>query len=345
MKPLVSILIPAYNAHEWIAATIMSALRQTWPRKEILVVDDGSTDDTLLIAERFASAQLIVLKQANQGAAAARNKALDYCQGDYIQWLDADDVLAPTKIAKQLQVLENCRSRRTLSASAWGEFICCLDRANFVPTPLWCDLSPAEWILRKMEHGVYMQTASWLVSRELTEAAGPWDTRLLGDDDGEYFCRVVLASDGVRFVKDARAFYRNSGFSRLSYVGRSDKKVAAHFLSIQLCISHLLSLEDSERSRSASLKFLQRYMTYFYPERRDIVIQAEKLAMTLGGQLQVPRLSWKYALIQRLFGWGLAKRVQLLLAKVRWSLIRFWDNALFEWKRRNPLCNIQSRAQ
>jgi glycosyltransferase involved in cell wall biosynthesis len=334
MKPLVSILIPAFNAHEWIAATIMSALGQTWPRKEIVVVDDGSTDDTVLIAQRFASSQLVVLKQANLGAAAARNKAFDYCQGDYIQWLDADDILAPNKIAKQLQVLDNCLSKRTLSASAWGEFIYCLDRASFVPTPLWCDLSPAEWILRKMEHGVYMQTASWLVSRELTEAAGPWDTRLLVDDDGEYFCRVVLASDGVRFVKDARTFYRDSGFSRLSYVGRSDKKVAAHFLSIQLCISHLLSLEDSERSRSASLKFLQRYMTYFYPDRGDIVIEAQKLAMTLGGQLQVPRLTWKYALIQRLFGWGPAKSAKLMLSQLKNSMIRSWDKAMYHLERR-----------
>jgi len=54
----------------------------------------------------------------------------------------------------------------------------------------------------------WMQTATWLVSRELTEAAGPWDTRLLSDDDGEYFCRVILASDGIRFVPGARVFQR-----------------------------------------------------------------------------------------------------------------------------------------
>ena len=63
---------------------------------------------------------------------------------------------------------------------------------EFVPTSLWSDLSPCEWLVRQMEENIYMQTATWLVSREVTEAAGPWDTRLLGDDDGEYFSRVLL---------------------------------------------------------------------------------------------------------------------------------------------------------
>ena len=75
-----------------------------------------------------------------------------------------------------------------------------------------------------MANNVYMQTATWLVSREIAEAAGSWDTRLLGDDDGEYFCRVLMASDGVRFVPEAKVFYRMAGSSSLSYIGRSDRK-------------------------------------------------------------------------------------------------------------------------
>src|SRR5438093_3355190 len=106
MKPLVSILIPAYNAERWIAETMRSALRQTWPNKEILVVDDGSTDQTLRIARQFPSKAISVVSQKNQGAAAARNKAFDLCQGDYVQWLDADDLLSPDKIAKQMEAAE-----------------------------------------------------------------------------------------------------------------------------------------------------------------------------------------------------------------------------------------------
>src|SRR5436309_10735842 len=90
--PLVSILIPAYNAERWIADTVRSALAQTWPRREIIIVDDGSRDQTLQVAQQFASKNVSVVAQENQGASAARNKAFELCQGDYIQWLDADDL-------------------------------------------------------------------------------------------------------------------------------------------------------------------------------------------------------------------------------------------------------------
>lgn len=86
----------------------------------------------------------------------------------------------------------------------------CIDRAEFKPTSLWQDLSPAEWLHRKMADNLYMQTATWLTSKEQTEAAGPWDTHLLSDDDVEYSCRVLLASEGTRFVPEARVFCRNT---------------------------------------------------------------------------------------------------------------------------------------
>ena len=335
MKPLVSILIPAFNAEEWIADTLKSAIGQTWERKEVIVVDDGSTDQTLAIARQFASERVFIVTQNNQGAAAARNRAFSVSQGDYIQWLDADDLLAPDKVARQMEAVDQCRSKRTLLSSAWGRFMYRPHKANFVPTALWCDLSPLEWLLGKMGQGVFMQTATWLVSRELTEAAGPWNTQLLGDDDGEYFCRVLLESDGTRFIPEARVFYRMSGTNSLSYIGRSDRKMEALFLSMQLHIGYLRSLEDSERVRAVCVKFLQDSLPWFYPDRLDIVKQAEQLAGTLGGRLEVPRLSWKYAWIQKGFGWPLAKRAQILMPRCRWSMIQSWDKALSRFDSRN----------
>ena len=139
-----SILIPAYNAEPWIADAIRSALEQTWQKTEIIVVDDGSTDQTLSVARQFASNRVSVVAQANQGAAAARNKAFSLSQGDYIQWLDADDLLAPDKIANQLK---STSGKRTLLSSAWGHFFYRHSKAQFKPTPLWCDLSPVEWLI------------------------------------------------------------------------------------------------------------------------------------------------------------------------------------------------------
>ncbi len=337
MQPLVSILIPAYNAEKWVGAAIASALGQTWRQKEIIVVDDGSIDGTLAVARQFESNEVRVVTQPNQGAAAARNKAFSLSRGDYIQWLDADDLLSPEKIARQMEVAEQSQSKRTLFSCGWGYFTYRPARARFVSTPLWCDLSPLEWLLRKWEQNLHMQTATWLVSRELTEAAGSWDGRLFNSDDGEYFCRVLTVSSGVRFVADAKVFYRLTDSSRLSYVGRSNRKIEAHFLGMQLQMGRLRSLEDSERVRAACLRHLQTCFIYFYPNRPDLVQKAEQLAASLGGRLSLPKASWKYAWIEKLFGFAAAKHAQLYYNQAKSSVLRAWDKMMYSFERHSRL--------
>ncbi|HUN60354.1 MAG TPA: glycosyltransferase family 2 protein [Candidatus Sulfotelmatobacter sp.] len=330
MKPLVSILIPAYNAESWIADCLRCATDQTWPNKEIIVVDDGSKDRTLAIARQFESETVKVFTQKNQGASATRNNAFALCHGDYVQWLDADDLMAPDKTSKQMEAVEQGCGKRILISGAWGHFMHRPDRALFRPSALWQDLSRAEWLMRKMEHNTYMQTATWLVSRELAEQAGPWDTRLLGDDDGEFFCRVLLASEGTRFVPDAKVYYREAGTGSLSYIGFSNRKLEAQWVSMKLHIKYLLSLQDDERARKACITYIQNWMTFFYPERMDIFQEAREVAESLGGELAPPPLSWKYSWIDKLFGRRLAKRAQVLLPRIKWSVIRGWDKALVQ---------------
>ncbi len=332
MTPLVSILIPAYNAAEWLADTLESALAQTWPKIEIIVVDDGSVDQTLQIAKRYESRNVGVISQANLGASVARNAAFAISQGDYIQWLDADDLLEPDKIAKQVETLKDCPSRLTLLSGAWAEFIHRKRKAQFVPTALWCDLPPLEWLLRKMGRNLEMQTDNWLVSRELSVAAGPWDHRLWRDNDGEYFCRVIMASDGIRFVPDAKSYYRRAGFTSVSYIGRSNKKLESYLLSMKLHIHYLRSLEDSERTRLTCLKYIETNVHQFYPWRLDLVQELAQLTSQLGGQFREPRLSWKYNWILRLFGWGLARQAQTRVPQLRWSTIYAWDKAMFHFE-------------
>jgi glycosyltransferase involved in cell wall biosynthesis len=328
MKPLVSILIPAYNAERWIADTIRSALAQTWARKEIIIVNDGSRDQTLGVAQQFASKTVSIVTQENHGASAARNRAFELCRGDYIQWLDADDLLSPDKIEKQMQAAEQTKSKHVLISSGWGYFMYRPAKARFVPGPLWCDLPPLEWLLRKWEHNAHMQTATWLVSRELTDTAGPFDTRLLGDDDGEYFFRVIMRSEGIRFIPDAKVFYRASTANRLSYIGGSKRKAEAQFLGMKMQIDYLRSIQDSERVRAACVKYLQTWLIHFYPNRPNIVEEAQRLAAELGGELKPPPLRWKYSWMRPLFGYELAKRAQLLLPQVKSSFERGWDKAL-----------------
>jgi len=334
MKPLVSIVIPAYNAEKLISFTLESAIAQTWPRKEIIVVNDGSTDATAEVARRYGCRGVTVVSTENQGVSAAKNRGLQVSQGDYIQILDADDILAPDKIERQVAALREGDSKRILLSSAWAHFFFRTRRARFAPTELWQDLSPVEWLLRKMGHGLHMQPGTWLTSRELIEAAGLFDQRLHYDDDGEYFCRVLLASEGTRFVREGVTFYRISGSSSVSYVGNSTRKRDALLLSMKLHIQYLRSLEESERVRRACLNYLQKYYIHFYPERPDIVGELDALAAELKGQLDRPRLRWKYAWMKPIFGWKTAKSAQRALPQFRGSCIRCWDKAMYQLEAR-----------
>lgn len=336
-KSLVSILIPAYNAEGWIASTIQSAIAQTWPDKEIIVVDDGSTDRTLAVARQFESQSVRVVTQPNQGAAGARNTAFSLSQGEYIQWLDADDLLSPAKVARQMERAEQTADRRMLFSSPWAAFRFRPAKARFTPTPLWSDLSPTEWLTRKWEGNWHMQTATWLVSRELTEAAGPWDTRLLGDDDGEYFSRVINASTGIGFVPQSRVYYRITPSGRLSAIGRSRRKMEAQLLGMKLQIGYLRAREDNDRVRAACLTYLQTWLPSFYPDCPNLVHESQQLAASLGGRLSIPTAPPKYVLIEKLFGFAAAKNTQLYYNRAKSSLLRGWDWLMYWLKRDGTL--------
>ncbi len=327
-QPLVSILIPAYNAERWIGDALASAANQTWPKLEIIVVDDGSTDRTLEIANRFASKQVRVESQAHQGVSVARNAAYARCQGDYIQWLDADDLLERDKIEVQAREINGSLSKRTLLSGAWGQFSYRKQKARFTPTALWSDLAPVEWMIRKMNDNLHMQPDNWLVSRELCDAAGPWDPRLWRDNDGEYFSRVIAASDGIRFVPNARSYYRRVGFTSISYIGGSNVKLESLFLSMKLHIQYLRSMEESERTRAACVRYIQDWLPEFYPTRLDLAGELKELLEELGGMAQDPVLSWKYHWIVGTFGWGAGRSTQQTLRRLKASSIFAWDRVM-----------------
>jgi len=326
--PLVSILIPAYNAEWCIAESIQSALAQTWPHKEIIVVDDGSTDRTADIARQFASKNVKILSTENRGQSGAVNNAYRLCQGHYIQELDADDVLASDKIERQLAALRKCDSKRTLLSSSMAFFYYRNRNARFIHNSLCQDLSSAEWLLRKMGQNLHMQNATWLVSRELAEAAGPWNEQLNYDQDGEYFVRLLVKSEGTRFVPGTGVYYRITGSNRVSHIGRSEKKKESLLLSMKLHVQYLRSLEESERVRKACLTYVQNWYGNFYPERPDLVSQLRDLAGELGGHLEPPHLRWKYAWMKPLIGEKAAKSAQMTLPQLKSSLIRRFDKAM-----------------
>lgn len=327
MPPLVSILIPAYNAERWIGDTIRSAIAQDWPRTEVIIVDDGSRDSTLAVAKRFESIAVKVVSQENRGASAARNKALSFAQGDYIQWLDADDLLSPEKISRQMRRSESKYDDLALYTSTWGRFYIHPENAQFCKDALWCDLQPVEWLITKFEAGAWMNPASWLVSRKLGELAGPWNESLSFDDDGEYVCRLVANSVGVHFVAEARCFYRTGNAGSLSSL-QSDRALDSFSLSTRLCIRHLRQLEDSDRTRDACLRLLQGSLHYFYASRPDIVKAAEVLANDLGGILTPPAVSRGFRAISSVTGWKLAMKIKRGVFKIELFCRKGWEGLL-----------------
>ena len=321
MKKLVSILIPAYNAEKWMDETIQSAKNQVWLHKEIIVVDDGSKDETYNIARRYESNTVKVIRQENKGACAARNAAFALAQGEYIQWLDADDVLAPDKISRQLEFFNHGEvDPDILLSSSFGKFYYSTKRPKLVPNRLWQDLTPVEYFLYKFNEGIWMNPAVFLVSRKITESAGPWNEDFIRDNDGEYFCRVVSVSKMIKFIPEARCFYRKGHASLVT--NRSENALESMFLVRCLCIEYLLSLENSERTRSASLIFMQSMLSLLYPKRNNprvskIIENMNTFAVNLGGRLSPPKYKWKYAIIKHIFGQKAAEYMKGVDSKIR----------------------------
>ena len=125
-----------------------------------------------------------------------------------------------------------------------------------------------------------------------------------------------------------------SGFGSLSNVDQSDKKLASLWLSMQLHVGYLRSLEDSERTRAACVTYLGNWLNYFHPSRPDIVGQVQQLAATLGGKVELPGVRPKYVWIEKICGRPVARRAQELLPNLKTSLLRSWDKVMFYLDRR-----------
>lgn len=322
--PLVSVLIPAFNAASWIGECIRSALQQTWHRIEVIVVDDGSTDRTAAVAENFARNGVRVIRQKNGGASSARNTALSEARGDYIQWLDADDILFPDKIERQLRVAQSLSELSPesllLMSCGWGRFYQCSRLARYTPDALWTSLQPTEWLYRKVNENLWLPPECWLVSRRLSELAGPWDEQLFRDNDGDYFNRVVVRAKGIQFVPDASVLHRFGVPGISSNFTLDRRKLESLATSLLRHVDLLLSLENSTRTRSACLRLLDRWMVYFYPEERELVSRLAAKEQELGGQFVEPMLERKYAWLRHALGWRLTKRLRWTLPYLRTRL-------------------------
>lgn len=305
----VSVLIPAYNAAAYIEQTIESVLAQTWPDVEIIVVDDGSRDETMAKALRYTSSHVQVVTQPNAGASAARNRAFSLCAGEYIQYLDADDLLHPDKISAQMACFQ-LRPEAQLSSSAWAMFYKMPSERDLHPTILWYDYAdPVQWLLDAWAEGVWMQPSAWLTHRSLIEAAGPWNEQISLHDDGEFFSRVLLRSSGVVFCGEAKSFYRKGIANSLSSM-RSEKATRSHLAVCQAYEAHVMARRDDAVVRQACANNYQRLIYEYYPEHAKVRQVAAARVLALGGSTTKPHSTPIFRLVDKVLGWQLSKRLQ-----------------------------------
>jgi len=327
MNPLVSILIPSYNSEKWIKSTIESALAQTWKNKEVIVVDDGSTDNTYSIAKQYESKILKIITQGNSGACVARNKAFSISQGDFIQWLDSDDLLARDKIELQLSECDNSSESRVLHSAGWGYFHYRTSQTKLKQNILCKDLYPSEWLRIRLSEGFFIPTHAWLVSRRLTELAGPWDERLKRNQDGEYFYRVVACSEFVKFNPTAKCFYRKGNKFSIS-MGRSISSIESLDISNNLCVDHLLNLENNEFTRKACTIFLLRFINKIHLGDPKIILKNQKRIIELGGEITFSIETKKFSVIKYIFGTNAARILKKRLWNLEITFRKMWDKLL-----------------
>ena len=188
--PAVSVVMPAYNVAPYIAEAIESVLNQTSDDLELLVVDDGATDGTGAIAERYASSdpRVRVIRQANAGISAARNHAMRVATGPVIAILDSDDAWDPTYLERQLSILRDrpdvdivTGNARFLGSSLDGR-----------PARPWPDTRPAPTLADILAD----ETAVFIMSifrRRVYETIGPFDESLRTNEDYDFWLRAACA--------------------------------------------------------------------------------------------------------------------------------------------------------
>lgn len=306
--PLVSVLIPCFNAEQWIGETLESVFSQTWSNLEVIIVNDGSTDSSRTILDRYLSRGIIIIDQPNSGQTASLNRCLSHASGEYIQYLDADDLLAADKIELQLnRLIEN---PDCIATAEWARFQNVKNDASFIPEETWKDMEPVHWLVTNWhDGGGMMYPAMWLLPRTIVDAIGPWREELTLINDTDYFTRAVLASRRVLFCESARSYYRSGISGSLSGL-KSQQGWESQYKVIDLCEEYLLAREDSERTRRVCALLWQRMAHGCYPYNRSLANTALARSRDLHSICIMPDGGPTFNLFSRFLGWKLARTLQ-----------------------------------
>ncbi len=277
-KPLVSIVIPVYNKAAFIRETLDAVLVQTYQEIEIVLVDDGSTDGSFDILKEYYRRnpdKIVLIDQENQGVSAATNKGIQAAKGVYIQFLDADDLMSPDKIEKQVDLFRN-KSSLAIASCEWVTFLDNPENYQQWRLNSYKDYSdPLEMILDFFNHSEMMAISSYLTPKMVIDKAGPWHEELTINQDGEFFIRVLLQTEKVLFEPEGKVYYRKPGETNVSQ--QKSYKASESLLESYRCYEReVLKKESSQRVREALAKNYLRFIYVTHPKYPDLVKAAEK---------------------------------------------------------------------
>lgn len=187
MGDLVTVILTCFNGQRWIAGAIQSVLAQTYPHWELIVVNDGSTDGSQQVIEKFMDPRIQRIEQANRGIPGARNRGLQEAKGDFIAILDQDDLWHPEKLARQVAYLMTRPEVGVVYTNADH-----IDAEGRVIRRRYGTPPGEGWLLEAfLRAGVAAPIVTTLIRRECLDAVGPLNERLYGWDDYELLVRLA----------------------------------------------------------------------------------------------------------------------------------------------------------
>ncbi len=328
--PLVSVLIPLYNAENYLAQCLDSVVNQTYKNLEVIIVNDGSTDNSFEIVNKYAKeySYIKVFSQKNSGAQIARNKAFKLSSGKYIQYLDADDCLHHEKIFIQIQELLKEKETTLCFGKCeyfQGEKQNILTRNLKIYNNKYFD--PCDFLYHMWLNTEALPPLSYLIPRSIIKASGGWDETLKKNQDGEFFARVILFSQKILFTSESISYYRmdtpNSISKNLSYQS---------LLSIKKSID--LYVQHSKKCKQDFTEALRTIYTVaimkLYPLDSELArkVTMEKEQLGING-FRYPKRTKIYDLLFTLLGIRVTALLHKILLRIRSIIyeIKAWRQA------------------
>jgi len=315
--PLVSIIIPAYNAEKYISECLDSVIEQSFKNVEIIVVNDGSKDNTLSIVKQYAAKHrnLVVLDQENKGQSIAINEGIRLSGGKYIKIFDADDIMNPEHIEAQLSRMEHRED--IVVSSAWGRFYDDNPSSTiFKRESVWTDMKPLDWMKASLSQRYdHMPGWLWLIPQKVIKETGGYNTDLSLNNDFEFSMRLLKHVSEVRFATQAKTYYRSSLQNSLS-ASRSKVQYMAALKSTDMGCAYLLELEDSSDTKRMCANRYQEWAFRIYPEFPELVMYCENKVRNFGGSDKKMDGGKTFKLLQFLLGWKNAKTLKSFFYKI-----------------------------